>query len=164
MPQDGCEAPHDTALFAMTANRLARPASTWACEARGLADEGCWPEAKPLALDHLYRALDFVLGHIASREQELFFRTAAGLNAAGARIFWDTTTLSFASADEDDAGDVGHDQALPARRQRGHHQEGREGNPQVVVGRALTREGWPVRAWVLPGHTADVTAEPPSQG
>src|SRR5262249_20144333 len=49
------------------------------------------------------------------------------------------------------------DQALPARRQRGHNQDCRDGNPQVVVGLALTRDGLPVRSWVLPGHTADVT-------
>src|SRR5262249_26996561 len=30
-------------------------------------------------------------------------------------------------------------------------------NPQVVVGLALTRDGLPVRSWVFPGNTADVT-------
>jgi hypothetical protein len=48
MQQDSCEAPHDTALFAMTANRLARPASKLACYAHWLADEVNWPEAKTL--------------------------------------------------------------------------------------------------------------------
>jgi hypothetical protein len=53
LQQDGCEAPHDTALFAMTANRLARPAAKLACYERWRADEGSWPAAKTLALDHL---------------------------------------------------------------------------------------------------------------
>jgi transposase len=157
MQQDGCEAPHETALFAMTANRLARPASKLACYERWLADEVYWPEAKPLALDHLYRALDFLLGHIESIEQELFFRTADLLNADVDLIFWDTTTLYFEIDDEDDNGEVWHDQAIPALRKRGHNKEGRDGNPQVVVGLALTREGLPVRSWVFPGNTADVT-------
>ena len=42
-------------------------------------------------------------------------------------------------------------------RKRGHNKEGRDGNPQVVVGLALTRDGLPVRSWVFPGNTADVT-------
>ena len=45
MQQTGCEAPHDLALLAMTANRLARPGSTLACYAQGLADDVSWPEA-----------------------------------------------------------------------------------------------------------------------
>jgi transposase len=157
MQQDGCDAPHDTALFAMTANRLARPASTWACYAHWLADEVYWPAAKPLALEHLYRALDFLLRHSESLEQELFFRTADLLNADVDLIFWDTTTLYCEIDDEDDDAEVWEDQEIPALRKRGHHEEGRDGNPQVVVGLALTRDGLPVRSWVFPGHTADVT-------
>src|SRR6266850_3860155 len=148
---------YQTALFAMTANRLARPASKLACDERWLADEVSWPEAKTLALDHLYRALDFLLCHIESIEQELFFRTADVFNAEVDLIFWDTTTLYFAIDDEDDDGEVWHDQAIPALRKRGPHKEGRDGNPQVVVGLALTRDGLPVRSWVFPGNTADVT-------
>jgi transposase len=72
-------------------------------------------------------------------------------------IFWDTTTLSCEIDDEDDDGDVWEDQEIPALRQRGPNKEGRDGNPQVVVGLALTRDGWPVRSWVFPGNTADVT-------
>ena len=49
------------------------------------------------------------------------------------------------------------DEEIPALRKRGHNKEGRDGNPQVVVGLALTRDGLPVRSWVFPGNTADVT-------
>src|SRR5882724_13692716 len=104
MQQDGGNAPHETALFTMTANRLARPASKLACYQRWLADDVYWPEAQGLALEHLYRALDFLLRHIEALEKE-----------------------------------------------------GRDGNPQVVVGLALTRDGLPVRSWVFPGNTAEVT-------
>ena len=41
-------------------------------------------------------------------------------------------------------------------RQRGHSKEGRDGNPQVIIALAVTRDGMPVRSWVLPGNTADV--------
>jgi hypothetical protein len=53
MEQDGCPAPHETALFAMTANRLARPASKLACYEHWLADDVYWPDAQGLALEHL---------------------------------------------------------------------------------------------------------------
>ena len=157
MQQAGGDAPHDTALFAMTANRLARPASKLACYAQWLAEDVYWPEAKGLALEHLYRAMDFLLQHIEALEQEIFYRTADLLNADVDLIFWDTTTLYFEIDDDDEDEARWHDQAIPALRKRGHHKEGRDGNPQVVVGLALTRDGLPVRSWVFPGNTADVT-------
>ena len=157
MQQDGGDAPHDTALFAMTANRLARPASKLACYAQWLADDVYWPEAKALALEHLYRAMDFLLQHIEALEQEIFYRTADLLNADVDLIFWDTTTFYFEIDEEDEDEARWHDQALPALRKRGHNKEGRDGNPQVVVGLALTRDGLPVRSWVFPGNTADVS-------
>jgi transposase len=157
MQQDGCNAPHETALFTMTANRLARPTSKLACYQRWLADDVYWPEAQGLALEHLYRALDFLLRHIEALEQELFFRTADLFNADVDLIFWDTTTLYFEIDEEDDDGEVWEDQEIPALRKRGHNKAGRDGNPQVVVGLALTRDGLPVRSWVFPGNTTDVT-------
>src|SRR5262245_13461809 len=157
MQQDGCQAPHDRALFAMTANRLARPASKLACDAHWLADDVYWPDAQGLVLEHLYRALDFLLHHIEALERELFFRTADLFNADVDLIFWDTTTLYFEIDEEDAAGEDGQGHPIPALRKRGHNTEGRDGNPQVVVGLALTREGLPVGSWVFPGNTADVT-------
>ena len=41
-------------------------------------------------------------------------------------------------------------------RQRGHSKEGRDNQPQVIIALAVTRDGMPVRSWVLPGNTADV--------
>lgn len=157
MQQDGCEAPHDTALFAMTANRLARPGSKLACYEQWLADEGYWPEAKALALEHLYRAMDFLLRHIEALEQEIFYRTADLFNADVDLIFWDTTTLYFEIDDDDEDSEVWQGREIPALRKRGHNKDGRDGNPQVVVGLARTRDGLPVRSWVFPGNTADVT-------
>jgi transposase len=157
MQQTGCEAPHDLALLAMTANRLARPGSKLACYEQWLADEVYWPEAHALALEHLYRALDFLLSHIESLEQEIFFRTADLFNADVDLIFWDTTTLYCEIDDEDEESEPWQTRLIPALRKRGHNKEGRDNNPQVVVGLALTRDGLPVRSWVFPGNTADVT-------
>jgi transposase len=62
-------------------------------------------------------------------------------------IFYDTTTAWFAIDEEDEADGL---------RQRGHAKDGPEGAPQVVIALAVTRDGMPVRSWVLPGNTADV--------
>jgi len=93
MQQTGCEAPHDLALLAMTAHRLARPGSKLACQEQWLADDVYWPEAHALALEHLYRAMDFRLCHIEALAQETFLRIADLFNADVDLIFWDTTTL-----------------------------------------------------------------------
>ena len=45
----------------------------------------------------------------------------------------------------------------PPLRKRGHSKNGRGDVPQLVVGLAVTRDGLPVRSWVFPGNTADVT-------
>ena len=42
-------------------------------------------------------------------------------------------------------------------RRRGHSKEGRDNDPQVVIALAVTRDGVPVRSWVFPGTTPDVT-------
>ena len=157
MQQDGCEAPHDMALFAMTANRLARPGSKLACDDHWLADDVYWPAAKALALEHLYRAMDFLLRHSEPLEQEIFCRTADLLDADVDLIFWDTTTLAFEIDEDDDDGEPWQGDEIPALRTRGQSQDGHDHNPQVVVGLALTRDGLPVRSWVFPGNTADVT-------
>src|SRR6266571_1059578 len=47
--------------------------------------------------------------------------------------------------------------AYLAPRQRGHSKNGRGDAPQIVIGLAVTREGFPVRHWVFPGNTVDVT-------
>jgi hypothetical protein len=141
----------------MPAHRRAGPASKLAGDAPWLADAVDWPEAKALALEHLYRALDFLLRPIEALEPEIFLRTAELFHADVDLIFGETTPLSCEIAEEDDAREPGPARTIPARRTRGHHTEGRDGNPQGVVGRALTRDGLPVRAWVVPGHTAAVT-------
>ena len=42
-------------------------------------------------------------------------------------------------------------------RKRGYSKNGRGDAPQVVIGLAVTRDGFPVRHWVFPGNTVDVS-------
>jgi transposase len=63
----------------------------------------------------------------------------------------------FAVEDEDVAEQTWRGLAFPPLRKRGHSKEGRDNDPQVIVGLAVTREGVPIRSWVFPGNTPDVS-------
>jgi transposase len=142
--------PYDQALLAMTANRLCEPESKLGVWDRWL-EKVCLPATKGLQLHHMYEAMDFLHEHVAEVEESLFYRMANLLNLTVDLIFYDTTTASF-SIDWEDEADEG-DESL---RRYGHSKEG-TWTPQVVVALAVTREGLPVRSWVFPGNTADVT-------
>ena len=43
-------------------------------------------------------------------------------------------------------------------RRRGHNKEGRDNQPQVIIAMAVTRDGMPVRSWVLPGEAGQGSA------
>src|SRR5208282_3694565 len=153
----GLTAPHEAALFAMAANRLDAPGSKLACAARWLPDVAFLPDAAGLAVDQLYRALDFLAVWSDRIEREVFLQAADLFRLDVDLIFYDTTTAYFEidEADED-AEEWGGRLYAPLRR-RGHNKEGRDNQPQVIIALAVTRDGMPVRSWVLPGDTADVT-------
>jgi hypothetical protein len=153
----GLAAPHETALFAMAANRLEQPASKLACAERWLADVAFLPDAEGLGVDQLYRALDFLAVWSDRIERDVFLQAADLFQLDVDLIFYDTTTAYF-EIDEADAQpeEWGGKLDAPLRR-RGHSKEGRDNQPQVIVALAVTRDGMPVRSWVLPGDTADVT-------
>jgi transposase len=153
----GRRAPHELALFTMVANRLLEPLSKLACHDDWLGARVYLPDAEALTLDQLYLALDFLDTHSEAIEREIFFRTADLFNADVDLIFWDTTSVYFEIDDEDEHEQTRRGKTLPPLRKRGHNKEGRDGNPQVVVGLALTRDGLPVRSWVFAGNTVDAT-------
>jgi hypothetical protein len=145
----GLSAPHEAALLAMAANRLDDPTSKLACAERWLPDVAWLPEATGLKVDQLDRALDVLAVQAETIEREVFLRTADLFKLDVDLIFYDTTTAWFAIDEEDEDGG-------PGLRRRGHAKDGPEGAPQVVIALAVTRDGMPVRSWVLPGDTADV--------
>ena len=150
-------APHELALFSMVANRLVEPLSKLACHEHWLPTRVHLPEAADVTLDQLYLALDFLETHSADIEREVFFRTADLFRADVDLVFWDTTSVYFEIDDEDEAEQTRRGRPLPPLRKRGHSKDRRDGDPQIVVGLALTREGLPVRTWVFPGNTVDAT-------
>jgi hypothetical protein len=156
MAQAGLTAPHETALFAMAAQRLDEPASKLACATRWLPDIAWLPEAQGLAVDQLYRALDVLVVWSEEIERDVFLRAADLLRLDVDLIFYDTTTAYFEIDEPDEYAEQFADKLYAPLRQRGHSKEGRDANPQVIIALAVTRDGMPVRSWVLPGNTADV--------
>jgi len=137
--------PYEKALLAMVANRLCVPESKLGVWDRWL-ETVYLPECDELQLHHMYEAMDLLHKHAEQVEREIFFQVANLLNLTVDIIFYDTTTASFAVDYEDEDG----------LRQYGHAKEGMWA-PQVVVALAVTREGIPVKSWVFPGNTADIS-------
>jgi Transposase DDE domain len=152
----GLSAPHETALFAMAAQRLEQPGSKLACATNWLPDVAFLPETEGLGVDQLYRALDFLLVWSETIEHDVFLQTADLFRLDVDLIFYDTTTAYFEIDDADDEPAEWGGRLYAPLRRRGHNKEGRGSQPQVIVALAVTRDGMPVRSWVLPGDTADV--------
>jgi hypothetical protein len=153
--------PFERAMFAMVANRTHEPCSKLYCREQWLAEEIFLPGKDDLDLQHLYRAMDLLEANKEHIEREVYFRMADLMNADVDLIFYDTTSMHFEIDDEDEATQTGNKLAgareyAPLRR-RGHSKNGRTDAPQIVVGLAVTRDGLPVRSWVFPGQTSDVT-------
>ena len=157
MARIGLTAPHEMALFAMAAQRLDDPGSKLACATRWLPDIAWLPEADNLAVDQLYRALDFLAVWSDEIERDVFLRSADLLRLDVDLIFYDTTTAYFEIDEPDEHGELWAGKLFAPLRQCGHNKEGRDNQPQVIIALAVTRDGLPVRSWVLPGNTADVT-------
>ena len=150
-------APHAMALFAMAAQRLDDPDSKRGCATRWLPDIAWLPEAKDLTLHQLYRALDFLAVWSDQIERAVFLRAADLFRLDVDLIFYDTTTAYFETDMTDEQAQLWGGKLYAPLRRRGHNKEGRDNQPQVIIALAVTRDGMPVRSWVLPGDTADVT-------
>lgn len=140
----------------MAANRLEDPSSKLACAERWLPDTAWLPEAAGIAVDQLYCALDFLAVWSEEIERAVFLRTADLFRLDVDLIFYDTTTAYFEIDDPDEDEQEFAGRLYAPLRRRGHSKEGRDNQPQVIIALAVTRDGMPVRSWVLPGDTADV--------
>ena len=161
LAEHGVRQPFERALLAMVANRCLRPYSKLYCHDQWLKAEVFFPAHTELEVQHLYRAMDVYEAHKAAIEQGIYFRVADLLNVDVDLIFYDTTSLHCEIDEEDLVEPHGHAlagrQVYPPLRRYGHSKNGRTDVPQLVVGLAVTRDGLPVRSWVFPGNTTDVT-------
>jgi hypothetical protein len=136
------------AVFLIVANRALAPVSKLGLYERWLGDV-YWPRARGVELHHFYLALDLLAREKERLEEAIFFRVADLLSLDVDLVFYDTTSVYF-EVDEEDA-------AEGALRRWGHSKDHRPDAPQVVVGLAVTRDGLPVKSWVFPGNTPDVS-------
>ena len=137
-------APIAEALFAMVANRALAPASKLAVE-EWAAHDVYLENEQQLQVQHLYRGMDFLLEHQEAIQKEIFWSTANLLNLSVDLIFFDTTNTYF---EIDDPG-------VSELKAYGKSKQKRDDLPQVTIGLAVTREGIPIRCWVLPGNQHD---------
>jgi hypothetical protein len=156
----------ERAAFAMVANRALAPCSKLYCFEQWLREDIRIDGTNELELQHLYRAMDLLEAEKEAIEKAVYFNLADLLNLDVDLIFYDTTSLHFEIDEEDEGvGDEDHVRGsklagakkYKAPRKRGHSKNGRSDVPQIVVGLAVTRDGLPVRHWVFPGNTVDVT-------
>jgi len=136
--------PIGDALFAMVANRALAPASKLAVEEWAGKDVHLDIE-QPIQVQHLYRSMDFLLEHETAIQEKVFWATAHLLNLTVDLIFFDTTNTYFEMEDPGDSDLLAY----------GKSKHKRDDLPQVTIGLAVTREGIPVRCWVLPGNQND---------
>ena len=137
-------------LFAMVANRALDPCSKLACSEWAIQD-AVIPGLEGIDEDQCYRAMDLLVEADAEAkvQEAVFFACADLLNLEVDLLFFDTTSTYF----ERDEPEQGED----AFRVYGHSKDHRPDLPQIVIGLAVTREGIPVRVWVWPGNTNDMS-------
>lgn len=139
--------PVERALFAMAANRALDPMSKRGVE-EWVKEDVVISGVEEIPLQQLYRAMDFLLENEAELQRQVYSSVANLLNLEVDILYFDTTSTYFETEDEDEDGGL---------RRRGYSKDHRPDLPQAVIGLAVTRDGIPVRCWVWPGNTADIS-------
>ncbi|WXJ87075.1 IS1634 family transposase ISDha15 [Moorella humiferrea] len=145
------QAPVERAIFAMVANRALHPASKLKVE-DWVSHDVFIPGLPEVPVQHLYRAMDFLLEAAEELQKDIFFSVAHLFNLEVDLLYFDTTSTYFEIEEEDNPED-----ARQHLRRKGNSKDHRPDLPQAVIGLAVTREGLPVRCWVWPGNTADMS-------
>lgn len=144
--------PVERSIFAMVANRALDPKSKLAVET-WVERDVTLPGVENIEVQQLYRAMDVLIEAGDALQEEVFFSVAHLLNLEVDLLFFDTTSTYF----EIEGEDPEEPDAEYFLRRRGHSKDHRPDRAQIVIGLAVTRDGIPIRCWVWPGNTADVT-------
>jgi transposase len=134
----------ERALFAMVVNRALEPSSKLAAE-EWVNEDVVIPGLDEVAVQQLYRSMDFLLEAEKELQWQVYGSVAHIMNLEVDLLYFDTTSTYFETDQED------------TLRKRGHSKDHRPDLPQAVIGLAVTREGIPVRCWIWPGNTADMS-------
>ena len=136
-------------LFAVVANRALAPSSKLGMEEWV---EHCVsiPGLREVHCHQLYRAMDELLSVQAELEKQVYCSVSDLMNLEVDLLYFDTTS-SYFEVDPSEA------QEGEEFRKPGFSKDKRPDLLQVVIGLAVTREGIPIRCWVWPGNTADMS-------
>ncbi len=143
LPPGEQDFPVGEALFRLVANRLVAPQSKLATVEWQRQVE--WDDPTVLAYQHLLRAMD-VLQQRKSKLEEALFGRVRQLFSVPLRLVWYDLTSSYFEGN-----------GVCELAAYGHSRDHRSDRAQVVLGLALTQEGFPIAHHVYPGNTADVT-------
>ena len=143
--------PVERLLFAMAAQRCVAPGSKLSVE-HWVKNEVLVEDVPEVEVHQLYRAMDFLLEAADEVQEEVFTSVANLFNLEVDLLFLDTTTTYFEIESVDDS-----EEDEEYLRQYGYSKDSRPNQAQVVIAFAVTRNGIPVRCWVFPGNTADLT-------
>ena len=129
--------PVERALFTMVANRAMAPRSRASSWEQWLREDVRIEGTRDLGLHHLYLAMDVLMANQEAIEREIFSNVLAMFELNADVLFYDAKPMRFEAHSED---------------------PGPEGDAsQIIVGLAVTRDGFPVRHWVFPGDVVDMT-------
>ena len=115
----------------MAAQRLEDPGSKLGCATRWLPDIAWLPEADGLAVDQLYRALDFLAVWSEEIERDVLLCGGRPVRLDVDLIFYDTTTAYFEIDEPDENAERGAADRYAPLRQRGHSKEGRDASRRL---------------------------------
>ena len=148
--------PVERLLFALVANRALDPGSKLAAES-WVEDAAHVDGLETVEVQQLYRAMDFLLEAHDEVQREMFWSVRNLFNLEVDLIFVDTTSTYFEIEGEDEDDDDESGEVTRDLRKRGYSKDSRSDLAQAVIGFAVTRTGIPVRCWVWPGNTVDVS-------
>ncbi|CAM3876787.1 IS1634 family transposase [Marinicrinis lubricantis] len=136
-------------IFSMVANRALNPSSKLAME-DWVKHDVYLPGITEVHSQQLYRAMDELLEVQSELEHQVYCSVSDLLNLEVDLLYFDTTSSYF----EVDPFDAPEDDEF---RKAGFSKDKRPDLIQVVIGLAVTREGIPIRSWVWPGNTSDMS-------
>ena len=143
--------PVERALFAMVAQRATHPSSKLSLAEEWITNEVLIPGIDDLQVQHLYRAMDFLFEHLEALEVKIYNQLVDLLSLDVSIIFFDTTSLYFEIEEEDE-----DEEDRKGLRKFGYSKDHRTDRPQIILGVAINKDGYPIRHWAFPGNTSDV--------
>jgi len=152
-------------LFGLVANRALAPSSKLAA-AEWMSRDVHIDGVADVSDDACYRAMDWLHAVRAELEKQVYVQVADLLDLEVDLLFFDTTSAYFELEDADEeaarnwrgeraSGDDADPGKAAGFRTHGKSKDSRDDLPQIVIGMAVTRDGFPVRVWCWPGSTGD---------